>query len=359
MDANVKRKRKSGIGGSDTPKIVGVSKWGTALDVYLIKLGLKESTAGEAAYWGTIHEPTILREYSRRNGYTVLGRVEDSIPALWVNGDWPIIGDDVKPYVHPDTLELLGVTKHFDIPHMLGNFDGFVIGEDGIPVKGIDAKTSSAFKSGDWGGEGSDDLPEEYVIQMQHYMEITASLGLEIDWDIPVLIGGNTYKQYEVRRDAEFGRAIATIVDDFWNKHILTETPPPATMDALGGKALEALYPADDGETVEIPEGDPLEQKALELADVKLQLKELEDRKAALETYFKDKLGSAKKLIGAQGWSVSWSRTKDKAALDKTALVKHIEATDPDLVKQFMITKPGYRTFRTYFSKLEKATEQV
>src|SRR5690606_18657199 len=79
--------RRSGIGSSDAATVAGLNRWKTPLDLYLEKRGLVEpEPASEAAEWGTILEPTILREFARRNGLCVVGRAHDGPPDK-VSGD--------------------------------------------------------------------------------------------------------------------------------------------------------------------------------------------------------------------------------------------------------------------------------
>ena len=65
--------RKTGIGGSDAGPILGLSKWSSALDVYLDKLGLVDETEQtERMYWGNRLENIVAEEFAVRNpGVTV------------------------------------------------------------------------------------------------------------------------------------------------------------------------------------------------------------------------------------------------------------------------------------------------
>lgn len=57
-------------------------------------------------------------------------------------------------------------------PFMLANVDGLC--ED--PAHGpciFEAKTASAYKAGEW----EDSIPDEYMIQIQHYMAVTGYQG--------------------------------------------------------------------------------------------------------------------------------------------------------------------------------------
>jgi predicted phage-related endonuclease len=59
----------------------------------------------------------------------------------------------------------------------------------------FEAKTACAFKLGEW----DDTIPDEYMLQVQHYIAVTDSNGAYI----AVLIGGNTFKWRFIARDDE------------------------------------------------------------------------------------------------------------------------------------------------------------
>ena len=50
----------------------------------------------------------------------------------------------------------------------------------------FEAKTATAYKAGEW----EDTIPDEYQLQIQHYMAVTGYRGAYI----AVLIGGNTFR---------------------------------------------------------------------------------------------------------------------------------------------------------------------
>ena len=77
----------------------------------------------------------------------------------------------------------------------------------------------------DWGEQWTDEIPPLYLVQVQHEMEI-------LDYDmthVPVLIGGNDFRIYQVERDREFGAIISAAIDEFWGKVEREEAPLPLT----------------------------------------------------------------------------------------------------------------------------------
>src|SRR5699024_10110248 len=156
-------RRKEGIGGSDAAVVCGVSRYKSPVEVWMEKTGqLPSQEAGEAAYWGNRLECLVREEFTKRTG-----------------------GSVTKPSA---------LYQRRDHPFMLANVDGLC--ED--PVHGpciFEAKTASAYKAGEW----EDSIPDEYMIQIQHYMAVTGYQGAYI----AVLIGGNAFRWKFVERDEE------------------------------------------------------------------------------------------------------------------------------------------------------------
>lgn len=64
--------RRTGIGGSDVAAVLGLNPWKTPLDVWNDKLGLSEDKGmTEPAYWGTVLEDTVAKEFQLRTGKKV------------------------------------------------------------------------------------------------------------------------------------------------------------------------------------------------------------------------------------------------------------------------------------------------
>ena len=89
---------------------------------------------------------------------------------------------------------------------MLANLDGVCeVPEYGTCI--FEAKTASAFKAGEW----EDSIPDEYQLQIQHYMVVTGYRAAYI----AVLIGGNTFKWKCVERDNELIAMLVQLESDF------------------------------------------------------------------------------------------------------------------------------------------------
>lgn len=62
--------RNKGIGGSDVSIICGINKFKSCMQLWMEKAGLMplEPTDSEVAYWGTVLEPIVKKEFTNRTG---------------------------------------------------------------------------------------------------------------------------------------------------------------------------------------------------------------------------------------------------------------------------------------------------
>lgn len=195
--------RKEGIGGSDVSIICGINKYKSALELWIEKRGYKESEeAGESAYWGSTLEPIIRDEFTKRTNLEV------------------------------DTISLM--LKHPEYDFMLANVDGIVNDNEGKKCI-FETRTASAYKLDQW---KDDEIPEEYMLQIQHYMAVLNYQRIYI----AVLIGGNTFKYKVVDRDKELIDMIIEIEKNFWNC-VVNDIPPNIDGSESCSNLLNSLYP--------------------------------------------------------------------------------------------------------------------
>jgi len=178
--------RRLGIGGSDVAPILGMSKWKSALDVYLDKRGeASEQPDNESMLWGRALEPVIRQQYAERTGRVV--RVPEA------------------------------AVVHSMHTFARANLDG--VTDDGRLVEIKTARTAQ-----DWGDPGTDEVPDAYALQVQHYLLVT---GLAVA-DVAVLIGGSDFRLYEVHADTELQNMLIEREAAFWD--CVQRGEPPAAI---------------------------------------------------------------------------------------------------------------------------------
>jgi len=294
-EATLSPKRVNGIGGSEAAAVLGLSPWKTPYQVWCDKLGLSgEQETTPAMEWGTRLEPVVRQKYADETGRTV------SFP----------VGDE---YGHMQSVE------H---PFMLATLDG--ITDDG---RGLEIKTSRS--GAEWGDEGTDEVPQVYVIQCQHNMIVS---GLEV-FDIPLLIAGSDFRIYEVPRDEELQALIIEREAAFW-KMVEAQTPPEPVNLADAMKRF-----ATSTEEVVTAMPDAIEAVNT-LRTLKQRAQDLKADEEGARFTILQALREADTLADAEGnVLLTYKQAKDSSRFDPKAF----REAHPDLYASFTKTLPGSR----------------
>lgn len=172
--------RQEGITGTDLPKILGLSKYGNALSVWLDKRGeLPEEPLGEAGLWGNLLEQIVAEEWAGREG------VEIRPTGVWASArpgrDW-----------------------------MRASPDRLVTGCTATDGRGcyLEVKTRSAFVAGRW----REDVPDDVLAQV-------AWTSMVLDTHhahVAVLLGGQRLESFRYDRDAELENYLAVEAGMVW-----------------------------------------------------------------------------------------------------------------------------------------------
>lgn len=305
--------RRSGIGGSDVAAIVGISPWKTPHDIWEQKLDIDQESLEEsdALIFGTLVEPVLRGEFSRRN------------PDLLVKEN-------------PDII------RHPDYPYFLANVDGdvfrmedFADGEIAELAKkyGWEGKTSSEYAADGWGVEGTDQIPDYYQTQCQWYCGVCGWEGCYVS----VLIGGNKYRQYYIPRDDELINSLFAICGKFWNDHVLTKIPPPKTLTELN-----ETWKATTGGSKEV--GSEVLDKISALSSIKAQIDSLSKEAKDIERDVKDAIGDNDEITVGGKKVASWKFNKSSMRFSADKL----KTEDPDTYAKFSVDTPGPRVFRIF-----------
>lgn len=204
--------RAAGITGTDLPKILGLTKYGNALAVWLDKRGeLDDDGAMEAARWGQILEEPVALEWAERN---------DSLVAR------------------------VGVLANVDESWKRASLDR-LIPSGACPDSGFDCglevKTRSAFKAAEW----RDGIPDDVLAQVQWGLHVTALDHMHV----AALLGGQRLHSYRVDRDDKVIAYLAAAATPVWQA-VVEGTPPEAHPDSEGVllALLDRLYTRREGD---------------------------------------------------------------------------------------------------------------
>lgn len=199
--------RGSYIGGSDAAAILGLNPYRTIGDVWIEKVQAGERIeSGDATIdpemetrfsrWGKRLESVVLDEYQDVTGFEVRR------PGLTL-------------YRHPD------------LPFIGGTLDGDVTTDSG-DKRIVEAKTTDAWvqhRTQMWGPDGSDEVPDHYLIQLLVYLIVRRHEGFTLG-DFAVLIGGNDYRTFHVPYDAGLASVVIQRLSEFWDL-VVNRKPPP------------------------------------------------------------------------------------------------------------------------------------
>lgn len=288
--------RQKGIGGSDAAGALGLSKRKTSRQLFHEKRGELEPDIydEEAIWWGNALEPIVRQKYSETSG-NVVRLPEGTI--------WHPIHD-----------------------FMCAHIDGYV--DNTTPKRGYEGKT--AFHSTGWGEENTDQIPVEYLMQVQHYMAVTA---LPV-FDVSCLIG-RRFAFYQVEADLELHEMMIEGERDFMRR--VRENEPPA-LDYTHKTALDVvkkLYPGTNGQRL-IASSDAIEWRAtMERWAEAEKMAKLE--KEGYKTRLLEFMGEAALLAFPDGKALRRQTTHRKAyVVDATSFV------DARLVNDVKLPNYGY-----------------
>lgn len=251
--------RKTGIGASETPMLVGESPHGGAIDVYLRKLGLAQEMQTDAQELGNLLEDGIVRWYEKKVGATCS-------PAT--------------------TL------RHPHAPISLATPDRFVNGRQKL----LQIKLVGTWMAWHWDG----DRPPPYVlVQVQKEMEVA-----DVDLcDVAALIGGTDPRIYQVERDRELGAALVDIDADFWAAHIAPRIPPAVDGSRSATEMLKILHPRHAERRLEVT---PDLSELVEQLRISARAETLAARQYLLaEQRIKAIMGDAQSARG-DDWTITW-----------------------------------------------------
>ncbi len=284
--------RRAGVGGSDVAAIMGLSRYGSAYQVYQDKvLGIHEDISDRpAVHWGNVLEPVVGAEYAANHPGRTIRRVN-------------------------------GIATSIARPWAQASLDYEVRDpEAGWGV--LEIKTAGLRRAHDW----EDGVPVYYQTQVAHYLSVTGRSFA----DVSVLIGGSDYREYRLERDDEDVAAVDEAVDRFWHGNVEAGVPPE-------------VGPADVGAT--FASHDRPGADMLEAAEVPLEVTRYRMAKAALEDARRDCdawAARVRELIGdaagidCPGVRVRWLRG-ERGRFDRKAF----DADHPGTYEKYVTKAPA------------------
>lgn len=209
--------RRSGVGASEAAAALGESPFKSPWELYLEKTGaIEPPDLSDKLYvrLGQVMERGVGEIYADMSGR----RVEF----------WP----QTEMIRHPDRSWMLCTPDATQFDDSRG---------PGI----LSIKTTDERFLKEWERDG---IPLHYQIQAQDELSIR-----NLPWGtVAVAFGRRTLKWYDFDRNQRFIEVLETRIDQFW-RMVETQTPPPIDWTERCSKALQALHPQDNGQTIILP----------------------------------------------------------------------------------------------------------
>lgn len=317
--------RSQGLGGTDIAAVVGVHPYKTALDVYLEKIGERPPVEeNQAMRWGLILEEPIARWYSE-----VTGMALKRCPTQF-HKEHPFL------FVSPDRITIE------DKPRL------------------VEIKTASVYQARHWGDPEAEEIPEQYLCQVQWGMELMNFPQV----DVTVLLGGQDARIYPIERNRELGKKLVDVGIEFWQDFVCKRRSPPIDGSRACSDYLNQRWATSRGEMLKVDENyKPAWEYFMLKAKIEQETEELERQKNVMKDLIREAIG-----IQGKTWRITWKKNKDSQKTDYKALwleFMHwlpgflysnvevigetewaaIEAQAQALEKQHTISVPGVRRF--------------
>ena len=190
--------RRSGFGGSDAAKILGICPFGTKRDLYYVKKNIVDASDEESNKWqkhiGNVLEETVALMFSQVTGYPVF------------------------------KIEIM--FRSPDYPFMLADVDYFCILPNGS-ICILECKTTSPDNTGKWWHGKKPIIPLNYEAQGQHYMAV-----MKLNKVFFACLHGNSEDYLIIReldRDMDCESELIYLEQDCWYNNVLADVPPPYT----------------------------------------------------------------------------------------------------------------------------------
>ena len=294
-----KSAREGSLGSSDAPVVCDVSPYKSPQVLFYQLHGELERYSEdetEAQEFSFLMEPVLAQIFTKRTGLKVRRsppRRHSQYPFMTANLDYEIVGDARGPGV--------------------------------LELKMRDRSQLPLWEHG---------IPDDIHLQVAHQLAVTNR-----EWArVTVGFGNQCVRIYEVERDKELEAYLIEIERRFM---VLVEKgePPGADWSRDGLDVLKKLYPQDSGKTITLD--DPQAVAMIEqYLGTKEALTDTQQKHDAAKGWLQSAMQDASTAL-VPGYAITWKTTKPTNRFDEDAF----HAAHPDLYRQFMRERPGYRRF--------------
>jgi len=283
-----KQIRFQGIGGSDVAAMLGLSPWRTPMSLYLEKVNhLVDENQNLFMELGHDLEPIVAKYFEKKTNKKC-ELAEETI-------------------IHPE------------FKFMLANVDRRIADENAL----LECKaTGELTKSKGWGDEGTDEMPQHYLLQIAHYAMVC---NVEIVY-LAAMSWGREVKIYTYQRNHKLEAKLLQREKDFWLNHIEKRIPPAPT----NLEDVKAFW-ADAGMGKILSADKAIEDSWEKMSVINKQIKELEKQKEELQFRLCEAIQDNEIVKDAAGKVLITWKNRSNNRFDVTAFKKE----HPDLFDKF------------------------
>ena len=294
--------RAKSLGGSDVGAILGLSKYKSAVDVWMEKTGKEVAVRNSLPLrFGQFAESFVASEYALATGLSLVAH-----DAAIVHPEYEYMHGHIDRFVLSGDLPLIGENGHITASRIL------------------ECKTANPFAQSEWGEAGSNQVPLSYLVQCVWYMMLT-----NIDQtDLAVLFGNADFRIYEIKRDLELEQMVLERAISFWENHVLTDIPPAPSSEAdyktLFGKSTVSKSIEAPAETCELIK---------KLKSLNEQVEQYEAEISSIKQSIMGQMQDAEVLTFHGQTLATWKAPKPSLRLD----AKKLGEEHPELIHQYQV----------------------
>lgn len=265
--------RKTGIGGSEIAAILGESRFATPFDVWLSKTQGWQIAETEDMRRGSFLEDGIARWYADRFG--VVGLLDEH-----------------------------GTLRHQTRPVALCTPDRIV---GGVARRLVSIK-SPRRGGGLWGDPGTDNVPGEYLLQLQWEHAICSSHGaLADEMHLAALIDGDL-AVYITRADRELQTWLLDSAEEWWARHVIKGEQPSLDGSSQAREWLKRKFPLNEQPVRPATAWEDL--RMLTLRDAEREAERWETEAETVRNELKSTMGDASGITGPAG-IITWKADRN------------------------------------------------
>lgn len=313
------------IGGSCLAAILGVSPWESPYERWLKLTGKVGPTPDNPAMArGRKWEPVIADIFQAAH------------PEIEVTQNNPVT---LAPWFVRDTNK----------EYLTGQPDRMLHDPNGRLVAGLEIKTASVRTMSKWGAEGTDQVPQGYLLQSNWYAGL---MGVK-SWKLFVLFFAEpnaegvemptSTREYNIDFDSELYGLCYDRAVDFWENYVLPDVAPEQTN--VGETFIRYVKEAFPRNVEPMAQATADEEAVMQsVIDAKLKAdaaaKEFELEKAKAQAVIGDRDGLFSETLG----KITWKCSKDRENIDYKGLIAELKP-EHSLIEKYTSVKPGSRTF--------------